>query len=425
MAKQVKVGLLGLGTVGRSVLDLLVANRAVIQDGAGVPVQLVAACDIKAKTKRIKGVPVVKDALKVINDPSIDIIVEAIGGVKPALNYILKALASGKHVVTSNKEVIAKYMPTIFAAAKKNKVLVLYEAAVGGGVPIIQAIRDNLAANHINEIYGIVNGTTNYILDSMTKKDVEFADALKDAQARGFAEANPAADVEGYDAAYKAAILAATAYGAYVDCNKVHREGITKIRQEDIQYAKETGYVIKLIATARKWTGNKLDVRVHPVFVHNTHPLAKVSENYNAIFVKGDYVGQVMFHGEGAGGKPTASAVVSDIIKIARGGAYRVLSQAYPKQKAVLCDINQIERRYYFNLKVPDRSGVLAVISKAFAKNNVSIQAVTQRETVGKIATLIIVTHAVSGDNIQATLRDLAKLSVVKKISNVVRVGLY
>jgi homoserine dehydrogenase len=295
---------------------------------------------------------------------------------------------------------------------------------VARGVPIINSIRDNLAANNIIEIFGIVNGTTNYILYSMTEKGMEFGEALREAQQKGFAEANPAADIEGHDAQYKAVILAATAFGVFVDFRKVRCEGIAKITQEDIRYAKDTGYVIKLIAAARKSTGHKLEVCVHPVFVPEDHPLASVSGNYNAIFVRGDFVGSVMFHGEGAGGNPTASAVVSDVINIARGSNCRVLAQNYPRRVAPILNLKELQGRYYLNLKVPDRSGVLAEISRVFASHKVSIQAVNQRETIGKVATLIIITHMVSEANMQATLHELARLAVVKKISNVVRVGL-
>lgn len=424
MSKPIKIGILGLGTVGRSVLDLLVSNEKIINENSERPIKLVKASEVKSGPKSIRGIPVVKDAFKIIDDPEISIVVEAIGGVRPALNYILKAIERKKNVVTSNKEVIAKHMKTILAAAKKHGVVVLYEAAVGGGVPILNSIRDNLAGNKIKDIYGIVNGTTNYILYSMTENGVEFHEALKVAQAKGYAEANPAADVEGYDAQYKAVILAATALGAYINVKDVYCEGITKVRQEDIQYAKETGYVIKLIAAVRRRAGGAVDVRVHPVLVKKNHPLAAVTENYNAIFVRGDYVGKVMFHGEGAGGKPTASSVVSDIIKIGRVGAAKFLAQTYPTEEAKLLDIKEIKTRYYLNLKVPDRSGVLAEISKAFAKHGVSIHAVAQRETVGSIATLIIITHTVSEANLQSTLRDLQKLAVVKNVSNVIRVGL-
>ncbi|MFA4858010.1 MAG: homoserine dehydrogenase [Candidatus Margulisiibacteriota bacterium] len=429
--QSINIGILGLGTVGRAVLDLLQSNAKIIADRAGAKIKVVAVCDVAAKASSINGVPVYKNAEKIISNPKIDIVVEAIGGTKPALEYILRAISNKKHIVTSNKEVIAKHMPQIYSAAQKNGVVVLCEAAVAGGIPILNSIRDNLAANHITEIYGIVNGTTNYILYNMTEHGVGFKDALKAAQKQGFAEANPSADIDGYDAMYKAVILAAVAFGTYVNYKKVSREGIARISQEDIQYAKESGYAIKLIATVRR-VGSRIDVRVHPVMVPKDHPLAKVSENYNAIFVKSDFAGDVMFYGQGAGGKPTASSVVADIINIAQAnccvddccGEACDCEQATSGPKAHLLDIGQIESRYYINLKVPDRSGVLAEISRVFARHQVSIQAVSQPETNRAVATLIIVTHLVRHANLQSTLRDLKKLSVVKTISNVVRVGL-
>jgi homoserine dehydrogenase len=404
-------------------LELLQSNAQVIAARAGAKLKVVAACDVKAKVSVIRGVPVYKKADKILSDPSIDIVVEAIGGTKPALDYILRAISNKKHVVTSNKEVIAKHMPQILQAAKKMGAAVLCEAAVGGGIPILNSIRDNLAANQIKEIFGIVNGTTNYILYSMAEHGIAFRDALKAAQRKGFAEANPSADIDGYDAMYKAVILAAVAFGIYVNYRKVSREGIARISQEDIKFAKDNGYVIKLIAAVRQLKGKQVDVGVQPVFVPVSHPLAHVAENNNAIFVRGDYVGEVMFQGQGAGGNPTASAVVSDIINLATRGA--ALVPAPLKQQPGMTGVSAgVLGRYYINLKVPDRSGVLAEISKVFAKHAVSIQAVLQPENVGSMATLIIITHEVSRSSLQLTLHDLAKLSVVKRVANVVRVGL-
>jgi len=414
MSNKINIGIIGLGNVGSAVADNIKKNHKLILENSGFDLCVKKVCDLR----KIKSpYPLTSDPYNIINDPEIDIVVEAIGGVKPALKLVLAALKQGKHIVTPNKELIAKHMKEIMSVAKQQGVKVLFEAAVGGGIPIIQPLRESLAVNRLSEIFGIVNGTTNYILTKMDQEGMEFSVALKKAQEKGYAEPNPAADIKGFDAAYKAVILTSVAFGAEVNLKDVYVEGITGITQEDIQYAKDIGYVVKPLAIARMVEG-QLDVRVHPALVARTHPLASVSENYNAIYVKGKPVGQVMFYGPGAGGGPTASAVISDIVKIAVGedvGPSRLKSIRVRK-------IGEIKSRYYLRLQTLDRAGVLAGIAKAFAKQDVSIAAVMQKETVGDVATIVILLHCVAEKNLRAALDSINKLAIVKKVSSVIRI---
>ena len=414
MAKQITVGIIGLGNIGSSVAKLLRTNQAVIEQNASVKIKVKKVCDIK---KRKTSFAFTSNPNEIINDPDIDVVVETIGGVKPALKLILAALNNKKHVVTPNKEVIAKHMSEIMAAARKNRVQVFFEGAVGGGIPVIQALEASLDANRLNEVYGIVNGTTNYILTKMQKENMELAEALKMATENGFAEPDPTADIEGYDAAYKATILAAVAFGAKVNWQEVACEGITKITQEDIQYANDIGYVIKLLAITKLVAG-QVEVRVHPALVPKSHPLASVSDNFNAIYIKGQPIGELMFYGPGAGGGPTASAIISDIIQVAKKSKAR--GQKLKTMR--LRKTGDIASRYYLRLQAPDRSGVLAGISKAFAQKKVSIAAVVQKETIGNQATIVILVHKVQDKNLQAALKAIKKLAVVKKICNVIRI---
>jgi homoserine dehydrogenase len=414
VAKQINIGIIGLGNIGSAVADLLKKNRAYIEKKTGIDLRVKKVCDIK---KRKVSFPFTTNPQEIINDPDISIIVEAIGGVNPALKIILSALNNGKSVVTPNKEVIAKHMQEITTAARKNRVKIKFEAAVGGGIPIIQPLQESLSANKISEVFGIVNGTTNYILSKMKEEGMEFSDALKKAQQKGYAEPDPTADIKGYDACYKAAILARVAFGAKVNWRDVYCEGIEKISQEDLQYAKDIGYVIKLLAIARK-VEDRLEIRVHPALLPQSHPLASVFDNFNAIYVKGEPIGELMFYGPGAGGGPTASAIVSDIILCAKKSKSK-------EQKPSVIKIRKMEdisSRYYIRLQVPDKSGVLAEISKAFAKKKVSIAAVVQKETVGKLATLVVLVHSVKEKKLLAALKIIKKLSVIKKVCNVIRI---
>ena len=413
--KQIQIGIIGFGTVGSAVAEVLKKNKAVLAERAGVEIRVKMVCDIR---KIRASCPLTHDPLTLLTDPDISVIVETMGGVNPAKKYVLAALNAGKHVVTSNKELIARHMDELLSAAARNNVSLLFEGAVGGGIPILNTLRDNLAANKISEIYGIVNGTTNYILSKMTEEGVEFSEALNRAKEKGFAEADPKMDIEGYDASYKAAILGSVAFGARVRWEDVYREGIEKITIEDINYAGDIGYVIKLLAVARM-DGGSLDVRVHPALVSKAHPLSNVSENFNAIYVKGFPVGELMFYGPGAGGNPTASAVIGDIIT-ATNCELRIANYAlrsYPIRK-----IEQTSGRCYLRLQAEDKHGVLAGISKAFADKKVSIAAVTQKETVGNLATIVILVHSVQEKNLVAAIKAIKKLAVVHTVSNVIRI---
>ncbi len=412
---RVNIGVLGFGNIGSSVVGLISKNSKTITRKSGLELKVVKIADPKSKKKHPR---LVKQAEKVINDPSIDVIVEAIGGTKPALQYILKALKKKKHVVTSNKEVMALHAEEIFKTARENKVCLFYEAAVGGGIPILQPLKESLYGNNVTEVSGIVNGTTNYILSSMTEKKIEFSEALKKAQDLGYAEPNPKNDVEGYDAAYKAVLLALMAFGVHVDFDDVYFEGITKITQDDISYASGIGYAIKLLAVAKQNEG-KLEVHVYPTMLPKEHALASVSGPMNAMYIKGDAVGDLMFYGQGAGGAPTSSAVVNDIILTQKREApSKVLTRAKIK------DIAKIKSRYYVHLTVPDTVGVLAKISDVFGKEKVSIQTVFQKETRGKYVPLIIILHNVIEGNFKRALSKIKKLSVVQRVDNVIRVGL-
>ncbi len=404
-----------MGTVGSAVVRNLRRNAAIIEQQSGIRFSVKSACDIR----KIKApVPVTSNPSEIINDPEISVVVETIGGVNPAKKLVLAALRAGKNVVSSNKKLIALHMGELQSAANKSGAVLLFEGAVGGGIPILAGLRENLAANRINEVYGIVNGTTNYILSKMTEEKKGFAEVLKEAQKLGFAEANPKMDIEGYDAAFKAVILARAAFGAGIKYEDVYREGIEKIAAEDIAYADEIGYVIKLLAIARR-AGGRIEVRVHPALVPKSHPLSNISANNNAIYVKGEPVGELMFYGPGAGGDPTSSAVISDLITIASSccGSRQIDPHKYPVSR-----IEEIESRYYIRLQAVDRFGVLAGISRAFANKKVSIAAVVQKETIGNVSTIVILIHQVKEKNLREAVKAIKKLPVVHRVCNVIRI---
>jgi len=422
MNKEINIGIIGLGTVGSSVVKVLKKNSKLITARTGLEIKIKKASDIRNR-KDLVGSAFTYRAVDVINDPDISIVVECMGGVNPAKSYILAAISKGKNIVTSNKEVIAKHGREILSAAKKKGVEVLFEAAVCGGIPILHAIRECLAGNSISEISGIVNGTTNYILTKMTKDNMGFAQALKQAQKLGFAEADPKMDIDGSDAAYKAAILGLVLSGCLVDPSKIYKEGIEGIEPADIDYAKSIGYVIKLLAIV-KLESNRIELRVHPTLIEKDHPLAQVNDNYNAVFVKSDAFGRGMFYGKGAGGLPTASAVISDIIETGQQIAYCDEDRYYPPMTDLTVkDIGDIRSRYYIRLEVPDKPGVLAGISGAFAGKKVSIENVVQRESKGGVAQIVIILHENREKNIRSALKAISRLSVVKKIRSVIRVG--
>ena len=422
MKGPIYIGLIGFGTVGSGVVKVLQDNADLIEKRVGQPIKIKKIADKDLARPRIVSVEpglLTTDVNQVLNDPEVSIIVEAIGGIEPAKKIILEAIGKGKHVVTPNKEVIAKHGEEIFKAAEKMQVSVLFEGSVGGGIPIIRPLRICLAANRIKEVHGIVNGTTNYILSKMHIEGRDFEEVLAEAKTKGYTEADPSSDIDGYDAAYKAAILAAVAFGAKVKLEDVYFEGIRKINQKDISYAKEMGYLIKLLAIAKE-TREGLEIRVHPTLIPQEHPLASVSGAFNAIYVKGDAVGEVMFYGEGAGALPTGSAVVGDIIEIAKKGFIPPLHFEEKKVRK----IGEISGKYYIRIQAPDKVGVLAAISSVFAEKKVSIAAVAQKETVGQVAHIVIITHITQEKAIQEALSKMKGLPEVLEISNVIRVGL-
>lgn len=428
--KTVKIALLGLGNVGRGVWNILKMNEEEIMKRSGYKVE-VAKILVRDKNKpRTVEVPeeiVTTDFNEILNDDSIKIVVEVMGGINPAKDYILKAMSKKKNVVTANKMLIATGGDELFHKADEEGVMINYEASVAGGIPIIQSINESLTANKIEQLYGIVNGTTNFILSKMELEGSGFDDVLKEAQRLGYAEADPSSDIEGYDAQYKLAILASLAFGTKIDIDKVYREGITKITSLDMEYAKSLGMVIKLLAIVKEKNG-KLELRVHPTMIPETHPLANVYDSFNAVFVKGNAVGDLMFYGRGAGDLPTGSAVVADIISIIRDDIASENSRSAVKNelwKKELMDINEVESRYYIRLTVEDKPGVLADLTAILGYNKVSLRSVMQK---GKSRTkdggviLVLTTHHTTEADVKASLETMKKLESVKGIDNLIRI---
>ncbi|CUH96246.1 Homoserine dehydrogenase [Propionispora sp. 2/2-37] len=425
MKNSINIGLLGLGTVGSGVVKVLANNAQNIAQKVGIPIHIKKIMVRNPNKRRNVAVDqlLTTKVDDIINDPEIDIVVELIGGETTAKEYMLRALQAGKHVVTANKDVMAKYGRELFEIAEVNRLDLMFEASVGGGIPIIRPLKQCLAGNKISEVMGIVNGTTNYMLTKMTNERLDFDEVLAEAQEKGYAEADPTADVGGLDAARKIAILASIAFGARVSLNDVYVEGITNIAKEDIEYATEFGYVIKLLGIARE-DGKGIDVRVHPAFIPKTHPLAAVQDVFNAIFVKGDAVGEAMFYGRGAGELPTASAVVADIIDVARDIRYHVTSRILCtcfEQKSI-CPVEKTEAQYYVRLLVDDKPGVFAAIAGSFAAEQVSLNSVIQKRKVNRCAEVVLITNRVSDANLRSAISILKDMSVVNQIRSVIRV---
>jgi len=361
------------------------------------------------------------DAAAVVHDPAVDVVVEMIGGIEPARTLVLDALKNGKPVVTANKELLANVGAELFAAADAAGRDLLFEAAVGGGIPIIRPLRESLVGERILRIMGIVNGTTNYILTRMSEEGAAYADALAEAQSLGYAERDPTADVEGYDAGAKAAILASIAFGSAVVAGDVYHEGISGVTVDDIAFAHRLGYEVKLLAIADQGDDGRIAVRVHPAMLPKAHPLAAVRESFNAVFVEGTSVGQLMFYGRGAGGAPTGSAVLGDLIDAAvnlRRGAHASVG-ALPR--ATIRPIDEVRSEYYLNIEVADRPGVLHAVSGVFADHDVSIRSMEQ-EGLGDDARIVFITHDAAEASVQATLHDLRQLDVVRAVTSVLRV---
>ena len=425
MKHPVRLGLVGLGTVGSGVVEMLQKNRAQIEEKSGVPIQLTMVCDKKVSSARVRKLGLesifTRDADKVILNPDIDIFIELIGGYEPARTFVLKALHAGKHVVTANKALLAKYWGDVFEHTRVYRRLVYFEAAVGGGIPVIQALNEGLAGNRISKIVGILNGTTNYVLTRMSQAGLDYPTALKEAQKAGFAEADPTFDVDGIDAAHKIAILASIASGTWVHLSDVVTEGIRAVDPRDIAFVRrEFGYVIKLLGVA-KFTETSVEVRVHPALIPETHPFANVQNEYNAVEMHGDAAGDVMLYGKGAGRMAAASAVISDVTYLARQvaadtagklpyvyGDYRKRLKAIPKEQMI--------SRFYLRFTVSDHPGVLAGISGVLSKLGVSISGVYQPERAFSTrgVAIMILTHPTAEGTIALALREIAKRPYVR-----------
>jgi homoserine dehydrogenase len=420
---RVRVGLLGCGNVGGALVELLLDPSGIIQSRTGLRLELAAVAVRSMARGRRVAVPagvLTDDPGAVVSDPSVDVVVEVIGGIEPARGLILEALEAGKPVVTANKELLANVGAELFEAAATAGVDLLFEASVGGGIPLIRPLRESLAGEHISRVIGIVNGTTNYILTRMTEAGATYNDALAEAQGLGYAERDPTADVEGFDAAAKAAILATVAFGVRVVAGDVYREGMSSISPADIAFAMRLGYVVKLLALIER-VGEDVSVRVHPAMIPSTHPLASVRDSFNAVFVEGDAVGELMFLGRGAGGRPTASAVLGDLIDAAhnlRGGG---TGRAVALRPTNVRSIDDLRSEYYLNLEVADQSGVLAAVAGVFAHHSVSIRSMEQ-SGLGAEARLVFITHVAQERDVQACLDDLRRLDAVDRIGGLLRV---
>jgi len=434
MKRKVNLGLIGLGTVGTGVVELLRRNGPIIKQKVGTEISVAAICDKDpdrlrlARKMKIGANILTKNFRQIVNNPEIDIVIELIGGYEPARRIVLAAIERGKHVVTANKALLARDWAEIFSRAQKRRVLVYFEASVGAGIPVIQALNEGLSANKIKAILGILNGTTNYILTKMSKEEVDFETALAQAKKAGFAEADPSMDLEGIDTLHKLAILGSIAFGTQVNLRDVYCEGITHIAQEDIGYGRsEFGYVLKLLAIL-KVTNKGIDVRVHPTFIPEEHLLTSVDEEYNAVYITGDAVGETMFYGKGAGQMPAASAVVSDIIYLSRNVYNNIAGRVPyvlcdPKKKLNLLDINEIETKYYIRFTAVDRPGVLSKISGILGKNAVSIASVFQKERASsREVPIIMVTHRAREGDVRKALREIDQLEVVRRKSIFIRI---
>ena len=421
MRKKISVGLLGLGTVGGGVVKVL--NKF-----DNIEIQKIAVRNLD-KARNIDNLNpdvLTTDAESIVNNPEIKIIVEVIGGINPALTLICKAIQNGKHIVTANKELLAKHGKQIFELAKKHNVVVLYEAAVAGGIPIVMPLVQSLAGNEISRIAGILNGTTNYILTKMEEEGSAFEDVLKEAQALGYAEADPTGDVQGYDAAYKIAILSSIAFGERINIEKIYRSGIDKISPEDIDHANELGYKIKLIAMAKNCE-NGLDVRVHPMLISKEHPLASINGVLNAIVVEGDAVGQVTFSGPGAGELPTASSVVGDILSIAS----ELEKEEHPlpmmrckhESDAVMLDISQTENKYYISVQANNTPGVIGELGTICGKYDINLYSIIQHGILEDgTARIVLLTEMASEKDVQSAVKAFKESPSVKSVMNLIRV---
>ena len=426
--KTINIGLMGLGVVGSGVLRIIREKARVLamETDRHLRVKKILVRD-REKTRGVDVEPALLtcDPSDILDDPSIHIVIELIGGVEPAYTYAKRAILAGKHLVTGNKDVMANHGPELLRLANEQNVDVYFEASVGGGIPLIGSFRSDLVANEIHEIYAIINGTTNYILTRMSREGAALADVLAEAQRLGFAEADPTKDVEGIDAAYKLAILTSLAFRTQVDTTTIYHEGIMQLEPEDFRYAQDLGYVIKLLALARQ-DNSRYEAAVHPALVPQSAPLASVDGVYNAVYVVGDLVGNVMFYGRGAGSEPTASAIVADVIDVAHNiisGVTNRIPYSIDACKS-LKPLDEIETRFYFRLWAADRPGVLAKIATVCGTHSISIASVIQKEAdpVNKTAELVFTTHHAYERAMRVAVQDIAALDVVTRVAGFLRI---
>lgn len=429
---MINVGIIGFGTVGTGTAKILLGNKDVISQRTGFDINLKKIADLDIKKSRGIKLPegiLTANADDILNDPEINIVIELIGGIHPAKELILRAIRNKKHVVTANKALIATEGNEILAEAEKHGVEIGFEASVAGGIPIIKIIKEGLVANRILAVYGIINGTSNYILTKMTDEGIEFSDALKEAQRLGYAEADPTYDIEGIDSAHKLAILASLAYDIPLSFNDVYKEGITRITSQDIGFAGELGYKIKLLAIA-KASDNKVELRVHPTMVPKDYLISKVDGVFNAIYVQGDAVGDTLYYGRGAGDMPTGSAVVSDVVDIGKkivrsqeSGGRSKKAVLIPRSKLKVKGIEDIEAMYYFRFTAFDKPGVLSSISGVLGSYNISITSVIQKgRSLGEAVPLIVLTHTAKEKDVIKAVAEIDRLSVVADKTLYIRV---
>jgi homoserine dehydrogenase len=426
---MINVGIIGFGIVGSGTAKILIENKHILRERLGFDLNLKRIADLDITRDRGINIPdgvLTTDANAIMEDPDIHIVVELMGGIKPAKDFILKSIQNGKHVVTANKALLATEGTDIFSAALKHGVEVGFEASVAGTIPIIKVIRESLVANRINAIYGIINGTCNFILSKMTEECVEFADALKDAQKLGYAEADPTLDIEGFDSAHKLTILASLAYGIPLSYNTIHVEGITKISAQDISFSSELGYKVKLLAIAKESNG-EVELRVHPTMIPAEYLISKVDGPFNAVYVDGDASGSTLYYGRGAGSVPTGSAVVGDIADIGRNihknATGRVPAFVRLSSEKRIKKIEDINSRYYFRFSALDKPGVLSKISGILGNYNISIASVIQKgRMVGEAVPLVVLTHEAKEKDVKQALHEIDQLPVVMGQTMLIRV---
>jgi homoserine dehydrogenase len=423
MKNVVNVGLIGFGTVGSGLYSLIKSNNDKIVTRTGITLNIKSICDLRVDDvkKSTEKIYVTDDFKEIINDSEIDTIVELIGGIEPAKTIILEALKAGKNVVTANKKLLAEAGDEIFETANNGNAKLGFEAAIGGGIPCVDALKNSLVGNKVQSVMGILNGTTNYILTRMDEAGLSFDTALKEAQEEGFAEADPTFDIEGFDAGHKISLLAMLAYNKKVNYKDVPIEGITKIQSIDIDNAKEMGYAIKLLGICKE-VGDSLDIRVHPTMIKEEHPLASVRNEFNAVMYDNDMTGPIILYGKGAGSLPTASAVAGDIVQIALKNAVQENAITLSGESKIL-PADKILSRYYFRMQTEDSTGILEKISGVLSRNNISISSVVQHEGQNNIVPLVIVTHMATEAGIQKSIEEINNFDFVKEPIMMIRVA--